>query len=56
MGCSTQTKTKEIKVYELKRYTITKNGNFFFSDRLTKKADINKYYKLKQEYLGKGSS
>ena len=56
MGCSTQTKTKEIKVYELKRYTITKNGNFFFSDHLTKKADINKYYKLKQEYLGKGSS
>ena len=56
MGCSTQTKTKEIKVYELKRYTITKNGNFFFSDRLTKKADINKYYKLKEEYLGKGSS
>jgi serine/threonine protein kinase len=56
MGCSTQTKTKEIKVYELKRYTITKNGNFFFSDRLTKKADINKFYKLKQEYLGKGSS
>ena len=56
MGCSTPSKTKEIKVYELKRYTITKNGNFFFSDRLTKKADINKYYKLKQEYLGKGSS
>ena len=56
MGCSNPSKTKEIKVYELKRYTITKNGNFFFSDRLTKKADINKYYKLKQEYLGKGSS
>ena len=56
MGCSRPSKIREIKLYELKRYTITKNGNFFFSDRLTKKADINKYYKLKQEYLGKGSS
>ena len=38
------------------RIVETKDGNFFFSDNLTKKDDINKYYKLEEEYLGKGSS
>ena len=54
MGCIENPKTNE--TYKINRLKITPNGNFFFSDLLTKKADINKYYKLKEEYLGKGSS
>ena len=54
MGCIENPKTNE--THKINRLKITPNGNFFFSDLLTKKADINKYYKLKEEYLGKGSS
>jgi serine/threonine protein kinase len=56
MGCGQPSSTKEITTYELKRDTLIKKGRYFFSNNLTKKGDINKYYKIKEEYLGKGSS
>ena len=56
MGCGQASSTREIQSYELQRSTLIKKGRYFFSNNLTKKGDINKYYKIKEEYLGKGSS
>jgi serine/threonine protein kinase len=55
-SCSSDPKTKEITTNSDFNIKTTKDGDFFFPDRYTKKDDITKYYNLKEEYLGKGSS
>ena len=55
--CVETTKPKRINSNIIQpKIKETKDGNFFFSDTLTKKDDIKKYYKLEEEYLGRGSS
>ena len=56
--CCVEAKKPERKVKSIKQSKIieTKDGNFFFPDSLTKKDNINKYYKIEEEYFGKGST
>ena len=58
MGVCYQTnKSKKIKINptNLKNQRKSIKSDFFFSNDLTKKDDISKYYNIKEEYLGKGS-